>query len=449
MREHPTASRKEYQTMATDESIIVQVEGQPEGRLVFHGGGARHVDFAVRVSRRLGVGQARPPLALALVLDRSGSMQGDKLVTAKRAAQAVLDRLDERDQAAVVVFDSTVDVVHPLTPVTTETKARIRAALSDVQARASTALHEGWLTGCRAIAERAVPGVARCFLLTDGLANLGVTDPEQIATEAAGIREHAGIGTSTFGIGPDYDEGLLGPMAVAGGGQMHHLRTATEIASTFIGELGELMAVAASRVQLEIEPAPGTQVSVVSAYWATRSQPAPNPLEPARWTVGIGDLLEGEERHVVVLFGCPALSLGHDLAVRYRVRWNEASGGEAHETAWQTLAFQGAAAADCDAEAPDPQVMHWVGLHQADRARREAAAQNRRGDVPGALRTLAVASQQIAKHAGQDDALRDAVDELRAVSLDSAAPMPSMTAKELAAESYRRSRGQRDLRKRT
>ena len=154
----------------------------------------------------------------------------------------------------------------------------MREALALVQARASTALHQGWLTGCHAIAAdepaaRAqgsrgrAPAVARCFLLTDGLANVGLTDPEQIAAEAAGIREHAGVGTSTFGIGEDYDEDLLAPLAAAGGGQFHHLRTAEEITRTFVGELGELLAVAAGRVVLELDPDPGVTAEVVSAYW--------------------------------------------------------------------------------------------------------------------------------------------------------------------------------------
>src|SRR5438132_172271 len=98
--------------------------------------------------------------------------------------------------------------------------------------------------------------LTRCFLLTDGLANVGVTDVEQIAADAAGVRANAGVGTSTFGIGLDYNEALLGPMAVAGGGQFHNLRSPAEIATTFLGELGELLAVAARDVRLEIEGTP-------------------------------------------------------------------------------------------------------------------------------------------------------------------------------------------------
>src|SRR5262249_11476289 len=153
------------------------------------------------------------------------------------------------------------DVIQPLAPATDVAKAHARAELARIEARANTALHEGWLTGCNALApavdgELAAP-LARCFLLTDGLANVGLTDPEQSAGQAGQVRARTGISTSTFGIGPDYDEHLLGPLAVAGGGQFHHLPGAAQLASTFVGELGGMLTVAAGRVRLELEADPG------------------------------------------------------------------------------------------------------------------------------------------------------------------------------------------------
>jgi len=427
-------------------NVDVILESRPERHLIRRDKSFRHVAFRIRVSDApVGPGVARMPLSLALVLDRSGSMQGNKLATAKRAVLAVVDRLDERDRAAVVVFDDRVDVVQAAAPASEAVKARIRSALAEVQARAMTALHEGWLTGCRAIAGDAAPvgedGLARCFLLTDGLANVGITDPEQIAGEAAGIREEAGIGTSTFGIGTDYDESLLGPMAVAGGGQFHHLRAANEIANTFIGELGDLLAVAASQVRLELEVGAGVTIEMISQYWVSQAA-----MGHTGSSIMIGDLLGGDERHVVVRFGFPRHDgLSDERALRARVLWTV--GGLEYSTDWQKLHFSYADDRACSEEPKDADVMHWVGLHHAERAKREATEQSRRGELEDARENLRCMRASIAPYAGDDEDLQEAMGDLKKmqVRLESQ-PLDPAEAKEVYSKSQRRSRGQKDFR---
>ena len=427
----------------------VILEARPERRLIRPTGSFRHVDFAVRVGQvPSGVGSDRYPLALALVLDRSGSMAGGKLETAKRAALAVLDRLDERDRVAVVVFDQAIDIVQPAAPATPIVKARIRAELATIGPRGSTALHEGWLTGCRAIADdHPLPTrgtVARCFLLTDGQANVGVTDPEQIAIEAAGIRAHAAIGTSTFGIGADYDERLLEPLAVAGGGQFYHLRRISEIAHTFVGELGDLLAVAARQARLELEADPGITIDVVSQYW---TQAASGGGGTPRWTITIGDLIGGEERHIVIRCGFPRQRRpeAEALTIRGRLVWS--AGGLDQTTDWQEVRFTFASNQACDDEPRDPAVMHWVGLHHSDRARREATEQSRRGDLGGARTTLRSVSRRIQEYAASDPALQEALHDLAQVEQQvSAAPASPLVAKEQWYQAHRRSRGKLDRR---
>src|SRR5262249_26850714 len=95
----------------TDSLILTP---RPERYLIRPTGGFRHIDFALRAPPQ-STRAHRPPLALALVLDRSGSMHGTKIVTARDAASAVVAGLDERDRVAVVVFDDRIDVVQPAT----------------------------------------------------------------------------------------------------------------------------------------------------------------------------------------------------------------------------------------------------------------------------------------------------------------------------------------------
>ncbi len=429
----------------TDE-VKVTLEARPERRLIPHAPSLRHVVYRVRVATKPTAAQNdRSPLTLALVIDRSGSMSGDKITTAKNAALAVLDKLDERDTAAVVVFDSEITTIQPVAPVTPAMKQHVRAELAKIEARASTALHEGWLTGCNAIAndndlgER--QGVARCFLLTDGLANVGLTDPEQIASQAAGIRKNAGIGTSTFGIGLDYAEELLGPMAVAGGGRFHHLRTAAEIANTFIGELGELLATAAANARLELEVEPGGAAEVISMYEAS----ATPPDAPTHWSIALGDLVSGEERHVVVRFSFNHGLRREEQAVRARLVWT-AEGAE-RSAAWETLRFIYATDAECEAEAPDAEVTHLAGEAMSDRAQRDALIHGKRGDFATAHAMLAEASEMLAMGMPIDPSLSQEIAELERLDAEMArGPLSAARSKEAYVRRQSRSTGKRDLR---
>ncbi|MGZ3667413.1 MAG: vWA domain-containing protein [Ktedonobacterales bacterium] len=425
--------------------VHVTLEGRPDRRLIEPAGSVRHIDFHLQVSHvAVDASKPRTPLALSLVLDRSGSMHGEKLRMAKRAALSVLDQLDERDRVALVIFDDQVDTIQPATPVTPTIKAHAHAALARIEARGSTALHEGWLNGCNAIVEESASagehGIARCFLLTDGLANVGITDVEQIASQAGGIRHRAGVGTSTFGIGADYNEALLAQMAAAGGGEFYHLRTAEEIARTFIGELDELLGAAAGNARLEIETLPDVHMEPLGAYHLL-------PADGTRQSMAIGDLLSGEERHIIVRVGFPVRGAEDACPVRARVVWT--ADGSEYRTEWQELPFQYASHAACQAEHPDPTVMHWVWLDQAESAQREALRQSQNGDWRGAQMIAQAAAKAIAEHVDDDPDLRVLLDELQQLDTElERGPLPSLRSKEAYYRSQSRSRGKggRDFR---
>ncbi|WP_315817986.1 vWA domain-containing protein [Paraflavitalea speifideaquila] len=121
----------------------------------------------------------RVPLNISLVLDRSGSMRGDKIAFARKAAAFVVEQLGQEDVLSIVNYDDRVEITSPSAPVKNK-EALIKKILA-LQDRGSTNLTGGMLEGYTQVINTKKDGyVNRVLLMTDGLANMGITDPEQI-----------------------------------------------------------------------------------------------------------------------------------------------------------------------------------------------------------------------------------------------------------------------------
>jgi hypothetical protein len=206
-----------------------------------------------------------PPLDLALVIDVSGSMRDEgKLDAVKRALAAFLDRLRPQDEIALVTFDSEARVVAGRRP--RDDGAWLRRAIAGLEPGSGTNLHGGLMLGLREIGTRPRPGAShRVLLLTDGIANQGVTDPEEILRDARKYTDDD-IDLSTIGVGSDLNTQLLERLARGGHGLSHFVASAADIDKVFVQESEALVAPVARHVRLRIELPPGLHVEQVYGH---------------------------------------------------------------------------------------------------------------------------------------------------------------------------------------
>mgnify|MGYP001046632875 FL=1 len=192
------------------------------------------------------------PLNLALVIDRSGSMAGGKLEQAKAAVSQILDMMRSKDSVSIVDYDSNVRLTTESGSVTDAARMSLKSALFALQTGGTTNLGGGWLMGCEQVALRQAAGkVNRTLLLTDGLANEGITSPVELARHASALFER-GVATSTFGIGEDFDEHLLEAMANRGGGNFYYIANTGMIPTLLMEEFRDLAAVTLMDVRIEL-----------------------------------------------------------------------------------------------------------------------------------------------------------------------------------------------------
>ncbi|MBN8509628.1 MAG: VWA domain-containing protein [Burkholderiales bacterium] len=203
-----------------------------------------------------------PPMALALVLDRSGSMRGRPLSEAKRCAQYVLQTSRPVDAVAVIQFDGEVDRLCSALPLGDGHAQAL--VLQDLEAGGSTNLHGGWHEGAEALSEVGCSGLKRVILLSDGGANVGITDAGMITAQCAGWAAR-GITTSTFGLGNHFNEDLMVEIARAGGGNSYYGDKAEDLMEPFQRELELLGNLAILQLHLTAEPSVGVHVEMLNA----------------------------------------------------------------------------------------------------------------------------------------------------------------------------------------
>lgn len=238
----------------------------------------------------------RSPVNLAIVLDRSGSMQGEKIAAARDAAKRAIDRLRADDIISIVAYESTVEVLVPATRAT-DTGA-IYQAIDRIAAGGSTALFAGVSKGAGEIRKfMSKDRINRIILLSDGLANVGPSSPGELGDLGTALGKE-GMTVSTMGLGLDYNEDLMTRLAMASDGNHLFIENPVDLERAYALEFGDALSIVAQDVDMRLTCKPGVRPVRVLGREAS--------IDGQTVHTSLNQLGSGQVRYVIVELDVPA-----------------------------------------------------------------------------------------------------------------------------------------------
>jgi Ca-activated chloride channel family protein len=288
----------------------VSVEGNGivlSGRLshsavLLNGDDKVQIELALKAEEREWASRWRVPTDLVVILDRSGSMDGEKIHDARAAVRELIAQLDAEDRFALVTYSDWADLSIPLAPATGEAKTRWKQIVRSVLPGGSTNMSEG-IDLAKRISQgpSRVARMKRLILISDGLANAGDSTHEGLKSRARSVARQEHV-LSAVGVGADFNEVLMSALADAGTGNYYYLEDSEELASVFAKEFDATRETVATAVAVVVEPGDGVELLDAAGY----------PLERDGRSVRFrpGTLFSGQERKVWLTFRVPNKKVG-------------------------------------------------------------------------------------------------------------------------------------------
>lgn len=339
----------------------------------------------------------RPPLGLSLVLDRSGSMHGAPLLAARDAAARAIERLHPNDVVSAVLFDHDIETLAE--PARLRDQQQLTNALRRLESGGTTNLSGGWLRGrdhmqrATDMLQRAPGATRRVILLTDGLANRGITDHNALVELARAARQN-GVTTSTIGFGEGYDDNLLRAMADAGGGNAWYIERPDQAQDVFAEELGNLLSVAAQGLTVTLTLHHDVHMHTVHSDW-------PATENAGTFTFDMGDLYASEPKPLLFELNVPAhATSAHLIIATLTVRAHVLVNGGGVEL--RTLSLPISATLDGETTTV-PDVEHAILMARTAKAREDAAREQREGNAAAAASYMSSIRQSLSESSLNED----------------------------------------------
>lgn len=233
----------------------------------------------------------RPPVNLALVIDRSGSMGGERIEHARAAALEALRRLAPDDILSLVTFDSRVNTLVPARRV--GDGLAFERAIESITVGGTTALHGGVVQGANELRKNLENPryVHRLILLSDGAANVGPRSPAELGALGAELMAQ-GVSVTTVGLGLGYNEDLMAALALRSDGNTYFVAHSSELRRIFAAELGDVLDVVARRLIVEVDFPEGIRPRRVLGREGR--------IDQNRVTLELNQLYGGQDRYAFV-----------------------------------------------------------------------------------------------------------------------------------------------------
>ena len=231
---------KQIQVRSELSSPII-LEGTPETNYLKVSLSGQNIDSKKRV-----------PINLAIVIDKSGSMSGQRIEKAREAAILAVNMLNENDTLSIVAYDSEARVIVPATKV--DNRLRIIGLINEnIYAEGGTALFAGLSKGIKQVENQLTKDkVNRIILLSDGQANIGPSSVDELS-QLAIIAAKKNIAITTLGIGSDYNELLMSSIASYSDGNHVFVNNSADLENVFVHEFTDLMSAIAQDVVITIQ----------------------------------------------------------------------------------------------------------------------------------------------------------------------------------------------------
>jgi len=341
----------------------------------------------------------RRPLNLSLVIDRSSSMAGDKLDYTKQASQFLVQHLGEKDVLSIVLYNDKIETL--LLPQIVANKDMITQSIDRIASRGTTNLSGGWLEGCRHVKERwQTEKLNRVILMSDGLANRGVTDSGMLVKMARQKRDE-GVSTTTMGLGDDFNEELLMEMASAGGGAFYFIESPEVAPTIFHEELSGLLNVVGQNLTISIQSS-----EHVSTVRQLNAYPATNNKQETSFQ--LGDIFGNEVKTLVLEIAIPALdTIGEQQIALLNFEYDEITSSETIHHAKQVPVIVNIRSATAPSPLPNSEVMQSVLLLKAAQARQSAVKAADKGQFADASEILSHVANEIEKSKINDAQLQE------------------------------------------